>query len=89
MRGAIADGAITVDEHDMDLMYEVQPHQASKKQGLNARLKAMEDSASLGPIFRNLRLDEAQAQKDQAFFEKNRQDTYERIEQGLNKDELA
>tara|TARA_B100001123_G_scaffold303030_1_gene338281 strand:+ start:259 stop:381 length:123 start_codon:yes stop_codon:yes gene_type:complete len=38
MRGAIADGAITVDEHDIDLMYEVQPHQASKKQGLNARL---------------------------------------------------
>jgi len=89
MQEAIEAGALTVEEHDIALMYDVQPHQAVKKQGLNARLKAIEDSGSLGPVFHKLRLDEAQAQQDQTFFETNYDGTKTRIEKGVNRERLA
>ena len=89
MREAIDNGAVKVAEHDINIMYDVQPHQAVKKQGLNARLKAIEDSGSLGPVFVNVGLDEAQAQQDQAFFESSYEGTAERIKRGVNRDRLG
>ena len=89
MQAAIDAGAVSVEPHDIATLYDVQPHQAIKKQGMNARLQAIDDEGAMAPIFRNLRLDQAQAQKDQAFFEKNREGTKQRIRRGLNRDKLA
>jgi len=89
MQEAIDNGALTVEEHGIELMYDVQPHQAVKKQGMNARLKAIEDSGSLSPNFSGLRLDEAQAQQDRAFYDSNYEGTKVRIERGVNRERLA
>ena len=89
MRDAIADGAVTVTEQGIEIMYDVQPHQAVKKQALNARLKAVEDNGDALPVFRNLRLDAASAQRDQAFHDSNYEGTSERLKRGVNKERLA
>ncbi len=89
MQEAIDAGAVTVEPADMDLLYNVQPHQAVKKQGINARLQAIADADGIGPVFRNVRLHEAQAQQDEAFYESNREGTRQRIEKGVNRERLA
>ncbi len=89
MREAIDEGVLAVEEHGIELMYDVQPHQAVKKQGLNARLKAIRDSGFPEPVFRNLRLDEAQAQRDRRFFDDNYEGTRARIGKGANRERLA
>ncbi|MBN34084.1 MAG: coenzyme F420 hydrogenase [Rhodospirillaceae bacterium] len=89
IQAAIEAGVVIVEERDMALMYDVQPHQAAKKQGLNARLKAIEDSGMMGPVFRNLRLNEAQAQRDQEYYGRNYEGTRTRIEQGVSRERLA
>ena len=89
MEEAIAAGVLAVEPDDMATMYRVQPHQAVKKQGLNARLAATGDSGYPVPDFRSVRLDAAQAQRDGAFHEKNYQGTKLRIQRGVNRERLA
>ncbi len=89
MQNAIDAGVLELEEHDIGLLHEVQPHQAVKKQGINARLKAIADSGFAGPDFRNLNLDEAEAQRDRDFFRRNHEGTMERIARGVNRERLA
>jgi coenzyme F420 hydrogenase subunit beta len=89
MQAAIDAAVVTVEVDDIKTLYDVQPHQAVKKQGINARLKAIEDSGSPGPVFHNMRLDQAQAQNDQEFFDSNHEGTRVRIEKGVNRERLA
>lgn len=86
MQEAIDAGVLVVEEHDMSLMHEVQPHQVEKKQAINARLEAMAEGGCVMPDFRHLNLDEAAAQRDRAFHENNRDGMRERLSRGLNRE---
>ncbi len=86
MQEAIDAGVLVVEEHDMSLMHEVQPHQVEKKQAINARLEAMAEGGCVLPEFRNLNLDEAAAQRGRAFHENNRDGMRERLSRGLNRE---
>ena len=83
---AIEAGALTLEARDIRAFHECQPHQVVKKQGLKARLRAIEDSDSLAPRFTDLRLDDAAAQRDAQFHRRNRQGTRERIARGVNRE---
>lgn len=86
MQEAIDAGVLVVEEHDISLMHEVQPHQVEKKQAINARLEAMAEGGSVMPDFRHLNLDEAAAQRGRAFHENNRDGMRERLSRGLNRE---
>ena len=86
MQGAIDAGVLVVEEHDISLMYEVQPHQVEKKQAINARLEAMTEEGCVMPEFRNLNLDEAAAQRDRVFHGANRDGMRKRLARGLNRE---
>ncbi len=88
MVDAIEAGVLKVEEHDIDIMYDVQPHQVEKKQGLNARLDAMESFGSILPDFRNVRLDAAAAQQSPSFHEENRSGMVERLQNGIAREPL-
>ena len=88
MDEAIAAGALTVEPRDITALHECQPHQAVKKDGMNARLQAIADEDGIGPVFRNARLDEAAAQRDTEFHETNRAGTRERIRKGVSRESL-
>ena len=89
MADAIAAGVLDVADDDIATLYRVQPHQAVKKQGLNARLAATAESGYPVPDFRNMRLDAAQAQRDRHFYEQNFEGTRMRIQRGVNRERLA
>ena len=88
MDEAIAAGAITVRPSGIEALYECQPHQVVKKSGMKARLKAIEDEDRLGPVFRNVRLDEAAGLRDGEFHSKNHAGTRERIQKGVSRESL-
>ena len=88
MQDAIDAGAVLVEESDIQALYDFQPHQAVKKGGMNARLQAIEDECGLGPVYRNVRLDEAAAQHDQTFYDQNYAGTRERIQNGVSRESL-
>jgi len=88
MREAIDAGAVTVEASGIEALYDCQPHQAVKKSGMNARLKAIEDEDRIGPVFRNVRLDEAAAQHDAEFHDQNHAGTRERIQKGVSRESL-
>ena len=88
MQEAIDMGAVKVEESAIQALYDCQPHQAVKKGGMNARLKAIEDEGQLGPIFHNVRLDEAAAQHDVDFHDQNHAGTRERIQKGVGRESL-
>jgi len=86
MQEAIDAGVLVVEEHDISLMHEVQPHQVEKKQAINARLEAMAEGGCIMPDFRHLNLDEAAAQRDHVFHRTNRDGMRERLSRGLNRE---
>ncbi len=86
MQEAIDAGVLVVEEHDISLMHEVQPHQVEKKQAINARLEAMAEEGCIMPEFRNLNLDEAAAQREQVFHSTNRDGMRKRLSRGLNRE---
>lgn len=86
---ALAAGVVTLRPDDVSTLYRVQPHQVTKKAGINARLAAIAESGYPGPVFRNVRLDAAQALRDGTFHEKNREGTRLRIQRGVNRERLA
>jgi hypothetical protein len=55
---------------------------------MNARLKAIEDEGRLGPVFRNVRLDEAAELNDAEFHRQNHAGTRERILKGVSLESL-
>ncbi len=86
MREAIDAGAVTVRETDISALHDCQPHQVVKIQGMKARLEAIEQEGQLGPRFSRLRLEEAAAQRNRAFHDRNREGTRERIHRGVNRE---
>ncbi len=89
MQAAIDAGRLVAEEEDIALMYDVQPHQAVKKQGMKARLQAIADSGAAVPDFRNLNLDAAARQRDGTFLSKNYEGTAERLASGVHRERLA
>ncbi len=86
MQRAIDANVLTAQASDIDAFHDSQPHQVIKKQGLKARLRAIEDSGALGPVFENLRLDEAAAERDAVFHGRNYDGAMTRIKQGVNRE---
>lgn len=89
MREAHIAGAVHLEPSDIAAMHDCQPHQVVKKQGINARLQAIEEEDQLGPMFSNLRLDEAAQQRDAEFHQSNLEGTRERIRRGVNREPSA
>lgn len=89
MREAHYNGALHLDPSDIGAMYECQPHQAVKIQGMEARLSAIEQEGQVGPRFVHLRLSDAAAGTDAEFQNRNREGTRERIKNGVNREPLA
>ncbi len=85
---AIDDQILSLQASDIQAIHDCQPHQVIKKQGIKSRLRAIEETDSLGPVFVNLRLDEAAAQQNDEFHERNYAGTRQRIEQGINRELL-
>lgn len=84
MHEAIAADAVTVTSTGIEAMYECQPHQAVKKQGIAARLRALDSEDQLGPRFNNVRIEDAAAQRDENFHIDNFAGARDRIHRGLN-----
>jgi len=89
MREAHDKGVLHLDASGIGAMYECQPHQAVKIQGMEARLSAIEQENQIGPRFRNLRLSEAAADTDTEFQDRNREGTRARIHKDVNREPLA
>jgi coenzyme F420 hydrogenase subunit beta len=88
MQRAIDARVLTVEPSSIQTFHACQPHQVVKKQGLKARLRALEDSGALGPVFENLRLDEAAAQQTEDFHARNYEGALTRIERRVNREPL-
>ncbi len=89
MREAEQAGSLHLEFANIDAMHDCQPHQVTKKQGMAARLAALETEGQLGPRFSNVRLVQAARQQGFDFHLRNHAGTRVRIRRGVNREPLA
>ena len=88
MRESLNAGVVYLEPSHINALHECQPHQVTKKQGMAARLTAIEHENQIGPNFRNVRLIQAARQRDFDFHMKNFAGTRVRINRGVNRERL-
>ena len=88
IREAHGAGVLNLEPSGIEAMHECQPHQVTKKQGMAARLAAIEIEDQLGPRFRNVRLIQSARQRDFDFHLRNLSGTRVRIRRGVNQESL-
>ena len=86
MREAYEAGVVHLEPSEIEAMHECQPHQVVKKQGMVARLAAIDHEHQVGPRFRNVRLIQAARQRDFKFHMRNFAGTRVRIHRGVNRE---